>query len=530
MNHIWDVTMNIRIVVSLVAISLTWCSAYDAQAGGDAPQRGLRNRRAHGAVAGGDCKNGECGGQTCRTVMKTVNRTVYEMVQEQKQKTVYDIVMEEKVINNVQRIPITQHQTQEYSYMRPVVHTLTREVPYTVSRPVRETLNREVSYMTYYPVCDTHTRMVSYTVQHAVQETRTRTVHRSCPRKVSYTKTVPIHSGRWETCVQEVPVAKCSDGAQKGSEQKSCGTKRVCKRVWIPHVEYREVTRHKTVYDMRAEEVPYKVTRYIPEVRMREVEYTVSRMVPVTNTRTVHYQVMKMIQEQHTRTVSYNVTQMIPETGTRVVPVTTYREVPTSSTIHMPRRVPRTVCYTVTKCVPRTVCVQVPVTVCGPSDPKGGASQKSGSPQKGDSNWPSDEYQRQDVDSEAPAEVPEPPTVAASASLRLASLTQTQTDEQTAADRFAAGLAHYRTGSYQAAMEAFEAALNADAKNAKYAYFSALTQREVGQLQRADWFLALGLQLEQAEPIANWGRVMQRVQGQGRIWMETARSQGSVLR
>ena len=456
--------------------------------------------------------------------MKTVERTVYEMVEEQKQKTVYDIVMEAKVIHNVQRIPITQHQTQQYTYMRPVVQTLTREVPYTVTRPVRETLTRDVSYLTYYPVCDTQTRMVSYTVQHPVQETHTRTVYRSCPRKVTYTKTVPVHSGRWQTCVQEVPAGKCSDGVQKGGGKESCETKRVCKRVWVPHVEYRQVTRCKTVYDLRAEEVPYTVTRYIPEVRTREVEYTVSRMVPVTQTRPVCYTVMRMIPEQHTRTVAYNVTQMVPETGTRVVPVTTYREVPTTSTVHMPRRVPRTVCYTVKRCVPRTVCVQVPVTVCEPIDAKGKSSQK------GDSYVPSDEHQQPNMDSDAPAEIPEPEAVAASAALRLASLTRTETNAETAVDRFASGLTHYRNGNYQAAMEAFEAALNADSSNAKYAYFSALAQREIGQTQRADWFLALGLQLEQTEPIANWGRVMERVQGQGRIWLENARSQGRVVR
>jgi hypothetical protein len=456
--------------------------------------------------------------------MKTVERTVYEMVQEEKQKTVYDIVMEAKVIHNVQRIPITRHETQQYSYMRPVVQTLTREVPYTVTRPVRETLSRDVTYLSYYPVCDTHTRMVSYTVQHAVQETHTRTVYRSCPRKVTYTQTVPVHSGRWETCVTEVPDRKCSDEVKKGADKESCKTKRVCKRVWVPHVEYREVTRCKTVYDMRAEEVPYTVTRYIPEVRTREVEYTVSRMVPVTNTQTVNYTVVRMIPEQQTRTVAYNVTQMVPETGTRVVPVTTYREIPTTSTVHMPRRVPRTVCYTVTRCVPRTVCVQVPVTVCEPVDAKGAGSKK------GAGDAPSEQYREPNMDSDDPVEVPEPEAVAANLPLRLASMTRSESVAQTASDQFAAGLSLFQTGKYQAAMEAFEAALNADSHNAKYAYFCALAQREVGQTQRADWFLALGIQLEQTAPIPNWGRVMERVQGNGRIWLETARSQGLVVR
>jgi hypothetical protein len=246
-------------------------------------------------------------------------------------------------------------------------------------------------------------------------------------------------------------------------------------------------------------------------------------MVPVTNTRTVNYTVMRMIPEQHVRTVTYNVTQMVPETGTRTVPVTTYREMPTTSTVHVPRRVPRTVCYTVTRCVPRTVCVQVPVTVCAPIDPKSGPSQKGKEDAPG-------EVQERDMDSDAPVEVPTPEAVAANDSLRLASLTRIQSEGDNAADRFATGLTHFHTGNYQAAMEAFEDALNAETTNAKYAYFSALAQREVGQLKRADWFLALGLQLEQAEPIANWGRVMERVQGPGRIWLENARSQGSVIR
>jgi hypothetical protein len=398
-----------------MVLGLAFSSTSYVQAGDAGPHRGGRQHRAHRHWGG---QQGDVD-VTCRTVMKTVERTVYEMVEETRTKTVYDIVWEAKVVDNVQRVPVTHHETQEYTYMLPVVQTLTREVPYVVNRPVMETLTRDVPYVTYVPVQDTHTRVVSNTVYHPVRETHTRTVYRSVPRKVTYTKTVPIHSGRWQTCVQEIPAATCDDSKQKGGGG-SCQTQRVCKRVWVPHVEYREVTRCRTVYDQRAEEVPYTVTRYMPEVRTRNVEYAVTRVVPVTNTRTVSYQAMRLIPEQHTRTVAYNVTQMVPETGTRTVPVTTYREIPTSSTIHVARRVPRTVCYTVTRCVPRTECVQVPVTVCDPVDPKGGGKHK------GDSIPV--EMSPGDFEENAPAEVPETPAITTSGPTRLASLREPAQD------------------------------------------------------------------------------------------------------
>jgi hypothetical protein len=472
------------------------------------------------------CESRTCE-QECHIEMRTVTRTVYEMVEETKHKTVYDIISKQQEVHDVRRVPVVQYVTQEYTYNRPVMQTLTREVPYTICRPVYETHSRDVQYMTYHPVTETRTRTVSHTVYHPVQETRTRTVYHSVPRKICYTKTIKVHSGRWETCVQECP---------KGSEQKGVQKPdRVCKRVWVPHVEEREVTCSKIVYDQRAKVVPYTVTRTIPEVQTRDIEYTVSRMVPMCNTRTVYYQVARMIPEQHTRTVAYSVTQMVPETGTRTVPVTTYREIPTCRTITVPQQVPRTVCYTVKRCVPRTECVQVPVRVCRPAGK--GSCQKGESCQKGDMlddifdpTVPEPPGVPADPGTPAepiePEEEPEPSTTA----MRLASLTESYDDTQSAAHRFVTGLDLYRSAKHRAALAEFAAAVNADPDNAKYVYFCALAQRQLGLHDLAESSVARAVHLEQAAPVANWGRVMERVQGPSRLWLEDARRQVALTR
>jgi len=178
-----------------------------------------------------------------------------------------------------------------------------------------------------------------------------------------------VPSGHWETQFEEYPceATQESKGVQKSDSAQEGGTTRICRRVWVPSVETKELTRTKTVYDLKTMEVPQTTTRLVKEVRTRDVEYTVCRMVPVVQSRTVSYQVARWAPEQRMRTASYVIQRMVTEVGTRQVPITTYRDIPLTRTVTVPRQVPRVVTTTVTRCVPRTETYQVPVRVCVPS-------------------------------------------------------------------------------------------------------------------------------------------------------------------
>ena len=274
-------------------------------------------------------------------------------------------------VQDVRRVSEICYREEQFSYQRPVCETVSSQVPYTVNRPVCETRTRDVNYVRYLPSYETRTKSVPYTAWRMETESGVRTINYCVPRQECYTTTVPVCSGRWETHTMELPCpcpSSCPPGAQKGAGQKGdpCDTVKVCKRVWVPCVEYKEVTRTRTVYDQRTMEVPYSHCRTVPETRMCDVQYTVCRMMPVTETRTVEYQVMRMVAEQHFRTVSHTVTRMVPEVGTRTVPQSVTREVPITREVCVPRQVPRTVCVTTTRCVPRTECYQVPVRICAP--------------------------------------------------------------------------------------------------------------------------------------------------------------------
>lgn len=437
----------------------------------------------------------------CYTVMKNVTRTVYETVAEECQKTVYDTVWEPQTVTGMKRIPQVHYEEQPYTYMRKVIEPMTREVPYTTYRTICETRTRDITCVCYVPTYEKRMRTVAYTVWNPVCETRTRTVYCSVPRTIEYTKTICVKSGHWETRIEDC--GKGKDGAQKSVQKPTT----VCRRVWVPCVEYREVKCCKTVHDLHAQEVPYTVKRMVPQTCTREVACTVKRMMPVPNTRTVCYTVRRTVPEHCTRTVNYSVTRMVPETGCRTVPCTTFTEVPTTTTTCVPRQIPRTVCYTVTRCVPRTECYQVPVRVCVPM-PKGGKKGK-------DVDIPA-----APADPENPAPMPETPSVA----MRLVSLDDGEEPGRTTSQRFAAALSRLHEGQTDAAVQGFRAAMQQYPGNAKYAYFCALAERQAGLLEQAEQTLAEATRLEALSPIDNWGQLMERVQGRQRIWIEEARS------
>jgi len=66
----------------------------------------------------------------------------------------------------------------------------------------------------------------------------------------------------------------------------------------------------------------------------------------------------------------------------------------------------------------------------------------------------------------------------------------------------------------------------AEPMNALAFYFLALAQREIGDLTAAETTLTTAVELEVRNPIAHWGKRMERVQGERRLWVEKSRRAG----
>ncbi len=324
---------------------------------------------------------------SCYTVMKTMTRIVYDRVTEKREMVVYDTVWEKQVVQDIKRVSEVESRVEQFAYQRPVFETVTQQVPYTVYRPHIETRTCDVAYTTYARSYETRVRSVPYTVHHTVAETQMHTVYYRVPRQVCGVKTVQVRTGHWETRIVEYPRHALGHGkAEQKTDvsQKGADSIRICRRVWVPRIETREVPYTKTVYEVKAIQVPRTVKRVVPEVRTRDVKYTVCRMVPITQTRTVSYQVMRPIPEQRMRTVTGVIQKQVTEIGTRTVPYSKIREVPVTRTVKVPRQVPRTVITTVVRTVPRQETYQVPVKICVPTgkgDPgkgKGGGKGMDG--------------------------------------------------------------------------------------------------------------------------------------------------------
>jgi hypothetical protein len=240
--------------------------------------------------------------------------------------------------------------------------------------------------------------------------------------------------------------------------------------------------------------------------------------------------------ETRMRTVSYNVTTAVQEVGTRRVPFSVHRDIPSTCTVREPRQVPRQVPCTITRCVPRThvkevpVYIYTPVPTCCPKCPCqkgcGPSCQKTCDATAADAEAALAELDAQRVCEPVAEVIP----AAASAVVLPASIkievADVETEDRAAASRhFADGLDQYRDGLYEKAIASFAAATSAAPTDAKYAYFHALALHSAGKKAEAEARLAIAIELEAAAPVANWGRAMERVQGEARIWVETARQQ-----
>lgn len=95
---------------------------------------------------------------------------------------------------------------------------------------------------------------------------------------------------------------------------------------------------------------------------------------------------------------------------------------------------------------------------------------------------------------------------------------------------FQNGLDSFRKGSMNEALGAFETAAQADPQNALYHYHRALALYDVSGPDAAADALRQAVQAEQREPVKDWGKRMERVQGRSRVWIEKARREAGLVR
>ena len=126
-----------------------------------------------------------------------------------------------------------------------------------------------------------------------------------------------------------------------------------------------------------------------------------------------------------------------------------------------------------------------------------------------------------------PAPTPEPDssTGIQRSPFRLTAVTESQGDGLNDYNR---GMRSFRDGDMTIALEAFEAAANAEPRNALYAYYRALAMFNLQGADAANDWLTQAVQLERDKPVAGWGKRMERVQGRARLWVEQARANAGV--
>ena len=95
---------------------------------------------------------------------------------------------------------------------------------------------------------------------------------------------------------------------------------------------------------------------------------------------------------------------------------------------------------------------------------------------------------------------------------------------------FEKGVAGFRQGRMREALGDFEVAASAEPNNALYHYYRALTMYDVAGAEAAQEALQRAVDAESREPVKNWGKRMERVQGRGRLWIEMARRNAGLVR
>ena len=95
---------------------------------------------------------------------------------------------------------------------------------------------------------------------------------------------------------------------------------------------------------------------------------------------------------------------------------------------------------------------------------------------------------------------------------------------------FADGLRSYWSSKFENAAYKFSQAAKKDGENAMYLYMQALAERRDGEPEDAEATLAAAVQLDTTHPCGNWSRIMQRIQGGDRVWLEAGRKEARITR
>ena len=110
------------------------------------------------------------------------------------------------------------------------------------------------------------------------------------------------------------------------------------------------------------------------------------------------------------------------------------------------------------------------------------------------------------------------------APVKIVSL-QKKASADAALELFISGTRLYHQGAYDAAAKEFATAAELVPTKAKYVYFQALATYQKGDVEAAAALVKNAVQIEEANPGENWGRMMERVQGPHRLWVEEVRRQ-----
>lgn len=103
-------------------------------------------------------------------------------------------------------------------------------------------------------------------------------------------------------------------------------------------------------------------------------------------------------------------------------------------------------------------------------------------------------------------------------------------DSASAAAAFEKGLTAFRRGSMNDASRDFELACTAEPSNAYYHYYRALALFDLVGAEGAGEALQQAIQAERSQPVSQWGKKMERVQGRSRVWVEKARRDAGLVR
>jgi len=358
-------------VVALAALLVTGATA----------EAGCHKRHCKATASCGDCGGDAVGvdscGDDCGSACGT--KTVYhnEYVTEKRTVNVVEHVKEERTRTVKVSVPTWVEEERQVTVhkMVPVTKTVTVKKPVWVEEEVQVTKKKMV------PVTKTVTVKKAVWSTEAVEKTRT-----ECRRvPVTETKLVTVCGGHWEDQMVEVA---CGGSSDSGCGRKHCGlfhkhrrhcggccepaadacggceetaTTLVCKKVWVPSTEQREVS--CTHYVTEKVEVPYTVHVKKCDWVEEQKDVTVHECQDVTET----VKVKKCTYVDESKDVTVHECQ--PVTETRKVKVCKHevQEKTETYTVSVP--------HTVQKEIEVQVCRRVAVEVadCGGCDSDCGA-------------------------------------------------------------------------------------------------------------------------------------------------------------